>query len=67
MPIYNRPYKIFTVVLEMTDGKRSLRLVQVRAHNSEHARELAEKQILRAGAIYRATKLVLKGTAQVAA
>lgn len=62
---YNRPYKIFTAIVEMA-GK--LELVTVRAHDGEHAKKLASRQVDREtqGVGYHRVKMVLRGTAQVA-
>ena len=55
-----RPHKKFTTVAEMSDG---LKLVRVRAHDADHARDLAARQIKRAqhGTAWHVIKLVLRG------
>ncbi len=66
MPTYNRPYKMFTVIVEMAS---KLDLVFVRAHDTEHAKRLASRQVDKAGLGLRRHRvmLVLRGYAQVAA
>lgn len=64
-----RPFKIFTVVYEQHD---KLNLLTVRAHDAEHAKRLATRQIERKTLLrdgfptWFGVRLVLTGTPKVA-